>query len=827
MCKEQSKPSQYKDDVLLLLNSCKKGFPLTDGQLNDIQLKIEDLTMSFDEKSVFKSCPTLIKMLISDDYHVSAKDFLMTRVKSDEDIKMLSVFDQYTIEAIIVYVICQLFTSDTNTDVRIATLVDQLERNVRSISLLMRRNKSEVRTTDNVINEELGKNSGKKLEKQYHIGTSLVELMIERGMITLSSEMSRTVPAQKKQGSYYLPSSLNVLCNFDIALLPIKFNLPMVCKPKEWTSSCKKPRSLSDLTGGYLSGQTDDLSRYRLLSSNNINNYYIDIKEDYNRVCNIMNKLQGQPFKINSKWLYYINDFYSDFVDSGLLMPKFLNNVNMKEISTLLREFYMNNELYKKLFNFNNLLHDLHKDVQRAHYENLVLKLAMAYDGYKFYLPVFLDFRGRIYRSGIINFHERDLARSLIVFADSEDSSNFTDEDFSRNYENVILATAFHYKSFATYKDANIWFDKYCTNSYDNTETTQQYSSKAKRPFQFLSNITSMINDIENAIKSLPITQDASASAYQIMSYFLLDKNIAIRTNLISRYKDDDTIHDIYSYILEELKVFIKADEKIDSNLSMIVIEKLDRKIVKGIFMPIIYGKTVMSTACDLREVLSQYITHKESFILASSCFRFWKVKYHNLECLIRLIQNIGWLASARDRAVVYNIKYFSTVQDYMKMIPINIWVYDRVKKKRRKVTLRVSSNKRDRRKTETSTFVNFIHQRDAYIAMRVVECMLDIYKAPVYTVHDNFISTSNHCNKLSKVYREVIREMGSPLSIINEFIYMNVIQPLPIKDRYVSLEDFSSVVISKETLEYYLTENIPKDIKKKERVGKIESQLY
>ena len=32
-----------------------------------------------------------------------------------------------------------------------------------------------------------------------------------------------------------------------------------------------------------------------------------------------------------------------------------------------------------------------------------------------FYLPAFLDFRGRIYRSGILHFHERDLARSLIL----------------------------------------------------------------------------------------------------------------------------------------------------------------------------------------------------------------------------------------------------------------------------------------------------------------------------------------------------------------------------------------------------------------------------
>lgn len=42
----------------------------------------------------------------------------------------------------------------------------------------------------------------------------------------------------------------------------------------------------------------------------------------------------------------------------------------------------------------------------------LVALLASAYEGYQFYLPSFIDFRGRIYRSGILHFHERDLARS-------------------------------------------------------------------------------------------------------------------------------------------------------------------------------------------------------------------------------------------------------------------------------------------------------------------------------------------------------------------------------------------------------------------------------
>lgn len=215
------------------------------------------------------------------------------------------------------------------------------------------------------------------------------------------------------------------------------------------------------------------------------------------------------------------------------------------------------------------------------------------------------------------------------------------------------------------------------------------------------------INSIKRFYNRIPITQDASASAYQILSFFLLDETMAKRTNLIP--SDDGKIQDIYSNILEELKEFMTVE--LENNLSTIVCEQLNRKIVKGIFMPIIYGKTIMSTASDIESHLTHFITHKESFDLAKVCFKFWKIKYKGMDSLIQLIRNIGWIMSARDRPVFYRVPYFTTVQDYMKMEPIKIWVYDRHHKKRRRVTLRVSSDKRDSRKTVTSTFVNFIHQ--------------------------------------------------------------------------------------------------------------------
>ena len=202
-------------------------------------------------------------------------------------------------------------------------------------------------------------------------------------------------------------------------------------------------------------------------------------------------------------------------------MPGFLASMNIKDFSILLREFHMKDEVINKLCN--ELLQTLNKNIQRSRYEKLIIKLAIAYDGYHFYLPAFLDFRGRIYRSGVLHFHERDLARSLSVFADCKSMDNII-------RKTSIAAAAFHYKSFVSVEEALNWFNNSLSQICNYPIV---FAREAKRPFQFLANMVSITSNKLNVIKSIPITQDASASAYQIMSYFLLDETMAKRTNLI------------------------------------------------------------------------------------------------------------------------------------------------------------------------------------------------------------------------------------------------------------------------------------------------------
>jgi hypothetical protein len=60
---------------------------------------------------------------------------------------------------------------------------------------------------------------------------------------------------------------------------------------------------------------------------------------------------------------------------------------------------------------------------------------------------------------------------------------------------------------------------------------------------------------------------------------------------------------------------------------------------------------------------------------------------------------------------------------------------------------------------------------------MKVVESLLS-QRAPIYTVHDNFITTPPYIRIIPDIYIKVFINMGHPLKIINEFIKNNIINP-------------------------------------------------
>ncbi|XP_060200350.1 probable DNA-directed RNA polymerase [Lycium barbarum] len=629
--------------------------------------------------------------------------------------------------------------------------------------------------------------------------------MVSRDVISLETDQEDLPPRRKKKKKgdkeWYVHKKTYVQCKFDPAKLPMKLNLPMVCKPLSWRGIGRQVKDLSDLEGGYLSGRYSGTS-YSLLTGD-IHHLLIQIK-DSESLCRVMNTLQNQAFEINSDVLACIEKREADFIDNGHLLPGYLSHMNIANLYKEVRDCHLvDTDTFQKIGGISELINQLTKQVQRARYERCMLKLAKAYKGYKIDLPAFLDFRGRIYRCGLLHFHERDLSRSLINFA-------FSNPEMPADSDEVMEALLYHYKSYPSLEEAGISFNE----SLREAEMQGRVDAillgrEARHPFQFIAAQKALV---KKKIEGFPVTKDASASAFQIMSYFLLDEDMAKSTNLLP--SKDKKIQDIYTNILSEVKEYI-VRELGNNSLSLIVVRKMDRKMVKSIFMPMIYGKPLMSTSSDIHKSLSQHINLLDSHILASLCFKFWKDKYKGMDSLTSLIRNIGWFAAAKGVPVYYAVPYFRTSQDYMKSDVVKITVYDR-NHKRRQISLRVHTDNRDRRKTEVSTFVNFIHQKDAYIAMLVVEKML-IEGGPIYTVHDNFLTTPHYSRKLPSLYADAILELGPPLAIINDMIYANLIWNAEgSSPEGWSHGGGSGRVIPIGELENYLENNMPDDISQK-----------
>ncbi|XP_026399869.1 uncharacterized protein LOC113295759 [Papaver somniferum] len=316
-------------------------------------------------------------------------------------------------------------------------------------------------------------------------------------------------------------------------------------------------------------------------------------------------------------------------------------------------------------------------------------------------------------------------------------------------------------------------------------ENLINFAMDAKDPWQFMAKVQWNTCD---EYKLVPISQDASASAYQIMSFLFLNVDMAMKTNLIPNY--NGLIRYFYKDLLCELKNYLSTKYLESETLMEMIFYKLDRKLIKSLFMPMVYGKTQNNMANDICLQYGKPITGKQCHEIASHCLKFFKEVYKDIYDLMRMLNFFSWITSVHDRHVLHSIPYFTTKQDYKHFKTEEIFIYDKDKKrKKRKVIIWVPSDDRDHRKTKVAACANFIHQKDAFIAMKVVEKLL-IIGAPIYTVHDNFINKPPYVRLVPKIYTEVFNTLEHPVTIINDFLRLNILNTYLIEKEELPWEE-------------------------------------
>lgn len=803
----------------------------------------------------------------------TAKLMLLDKLKNEDDIKIVKHLGPLTLEAIAVWVLSKHFNPFKLEDSRVntQTLVLDFDQTVRDhVALelnpeyIMAKKKGKKYISKHINKfktkeeKEAAKANKEKIprkDRNYAIGSLLYDYLYQKGILT-KSNVAPVIKKVKGKVLYRNPS-VYVTCNFQMEDIPISVPLPMVVPPLPWglnndkdssykqyiepmlweeykshieknAATHKRPewdtlqfQSLNNMTGGYLTGASKfgKMKRDRQLISSHKDREYFDIHYNEHlsdQLLNNLNRLQEQAFSINVNFLKFLKKEWDTLRKYGLVMSRSLAYVNIVEATNTIRKFFKDArfENLKKSFKVDELITILHKNIQRATFEQATLKLAESLVGYRFYLPVYLDFRGRNYRRGVFHFHERDFMRSLFLFADPyNDDDDISEEGLELKWNQnmwvsndeiscIRASTAFHQKKFSSYNEADVWFKQNVIHDskmgsdsirqFDDDRVLLELARRAKNPFQFLAGCQAILNLDKYTMKHIPITQDASASAYQMLSYFFLDPLMAKNTNLIRTFCEETgipVIMDIYESMHKELISFASSKPSLSEDTHVsdydYLIEQLsmtfDRKIIKSIYMPIIYGKTQNST---LRE-LSAKMSHKWDAELISNivkvCFTFWDVKYKSVNNLMKLIQKISWITTKLGFNVIYGNNFYKTIQNYCKSVDETLTVYyDKSRKKKSTVIVKELTSTKDPAKTLTSTFANFIHQRDGLMIHYVLAMLrqkeqIDGIHIPIYTIHDNFLTTVKHAAILPHYYRRALFGFGHPLIIINKFLYDNL----------------------------------------------------
>ena len=564
------------------------------------------------------------------------------------------------------------------------------------------------------------------------------------------------------------------------------YKLPMISPPLNWSEGH---------IGGYLSATLRSI-----LDSPISNNYKMRAHSKLSDLqYNTINFLNNQKFVINKDMLKYISDEWMNEIslifqyydeESG----KYFFYNQLHPDSDKIIELKKNNNLFKKV--------QAHNAIYFNYYNILSLSTIYSKLDTPFYLPTFLDFRGRIYP--IVNFLSYqtggDLVRSLLQF---HGSSSLTKD--SLGHVKHYLANVYGNKGIdkLSNDDKNIWFDKNfleIAKSYiiDRDNFNNEYLSNAKEPFQFISVLITLIAYYVNkgkGIDSFPniaILFDATCSGSQHLSALCSDLTLAKMVNVLP----NDSPSDIYGLAGDYVAKQIESIEDIEIRNSLSRI-KIHRNLMKKAVMTSQYNISLSGLSDDLQKnFFKPNFTQdngkiKVNFVLSDPKY----IKDANNNTLIFTGKEFGVLASIIHKSLYDMIptlrilvNYFNSMLGIINKLnsPV-VWIspsgmkinLSPIKFEKRKtkakflekskpITISVPTKELSKKDLKLSFIANFVHSLDSANIHILIKLLLE-YKNDLnngckhinlYSIHDCFASSANQIHLIDKLLKEAFIEM-------------------------------------------------------------------
>ncbi|KAJ4958014.1 hypothetical protein NE237_025125 [Protea cynaroides] len=401
------------------------------------------------------------------------------------------------------------------------------------------------------------------------------------------------------------------------------------------------------------------------------------------------------------------------------------------------------------------------------------LKLAVARkmkDEEGFYYPHNLDFRGRAYpMHSHLNHLSSDLCRGVLEFAEGRRLGKS-----GLHWLKIHLGNLFGGGVEKLSYDERIAFvENHLDDIFDSADKPvdgNQWWLNAEDPFQCLAACINLSEALRSSsphtvISHLPIHQDGSCNGLQHYAALGRDSLEAAAVNLVAREKPADVYSEIASRVYDIMKKDSERDPATNrtASLAKVLIDQVDRKLVKQTVMTSVYGVTYVGAREQIKRRLQEkgHITD-DRLLFSASCYTA-KVTLTALGEMFQAARaTMGWLGDCAKVIASENhpVRWTTPLG-----LPV-VQPYHKTERHLIRTSLQVLALQRegdriDAKRQRTAFPPNFVHSLDgSHMMMTAIACRdAGLHFAGV---HDSFWTHACDVDKMNQILREKFVELYS-----------------------------------------------------------------
>ncbi|MCG3138651.1 MAG: hypothetical protein HJJLKODD_02518 [Phycisphaerae bacterium] len=457
-------------------------------------------------------------------------------------------------------------------------------------------------------------------QERINVGVKLLDIVHSTGIIIESDskqhrEHKEHQPAKIIEFNATVREQCSDMINY-LLQAPTPKYMPMLCPPRPWFDA---------RIGGYLD---NELTRTKLISRGRLEgdeyeSLHAEQIEGVNAeempvVFNAVNWLQAVQWRINKPMLKIILQIWNsgasaynrklDAEKAGRRGKKHRYRAIVSSDTCL---FNISDELL--IARSNDLFFGGKEpgNSESGTVEAVLQQAIWLADHDRFWLPTFMDFRGRIYYRGLINPQGTDYVRALLEFAQADEVD---DERALAGYGATMYGKRVAYGDRLEWATGPDRVEINIRESCYNPHSCRDWEN-AKEPFQFLNWCRSYLAYKEDWGPSqgavhwthMPMYIDATCSVLQIVTALTKDEQSARLVNLIN----NPVPQDVYQTVAGELTKMLNADGSDMAQRWLKVWSDLDcRSLVKRPIMIFFYGA---GNNTRVRRIIDKSRKHKEA----------------------------------------------------------------------------------------------------------------------------------------------------------------------------------------------------------------------